>query len=70
MTFEESLARLEAIVRELESQNLPLERALTLFQEGVERLRDASSELGRADASVKRLVEGPEGGFELADVDE
>ena len=70
MTFEESLTRLEAIVNELESgDQLELDRALQLFEEGIERLREAAQELGRAEAGVKRLSETADGLFELDDHD-
>jgi exodeoxyribonuclease VII small subunit len=65
MTFEESLARLEEIVAELDGDELDLDRALALFEEGVERLRAASDELARADAQVKLLVERADGTFDL-----
>ena len=68
MTFEETVARLEQIVAELESDGLELESALKLFEEGVERLRAASTELARAEASVKLLVEYADGEFELPDL--
>ena len=68
MSFEENLARLEAIVAELEGDELELERALRLFEEGVERLRLASEELGRAESKVKLLVEKADGSFELPDL--
>jgi exodeoxyribonuclease VII small subunit len=68
MTFEESVARLEQIVAELESDGLELESALKLFEEGVERLRAATTELARAEASVKVLVEYADGEFELPDL--
>ena len=68
MSFESSLARLEAIVAELESDELALDRALTLFEEGVERLREASAELTRAEQSVKLLAERADGVFELPDL--
>ena len=67
MTFEESLARLEAIVEELDGDGLDLDRALALFEEGVERLRAASAELARATAQVKLLVERADGTFDLED---
>ena len=35
LSFEEAIQRLEQVVRELESGDLPLERGLELFQEGV-----------------------------------
>ena len=68
MTFEESMARLDAIVRELDSDALDLDRALRLFEEGVERLRTASAELSRAEAQVKLLVEQSDGSFELPEL--
>ena len=65
MTFEENLGRLEAIVDELQGEALDLDRALRLFEEGIERLREASSELARAEQQVKLLVERSDGTFEL-----
>ena len=67
VTFEETLDRLHAIVAELEGDGLQLDRALALFEEGVERLRAANAELTRAEASVKLLLESEDGGFELPD---
>ena len=67
MTFEENVARLEEIVAELENDDVELEAALKLFEEGVERLRAANSELSRAEATVKLLVENGDGGFDLPD---
>lgn len=63
-SFEESLARLEAIVEEMEGQTLPLDRSLALFEEGIEQLREANRELARAEASVKVLTARADGVFE------
>ncbi len=68
MTFEESLRRLEAIVVELEGDQLDLARALALFQEGVECMRCAAGELAQAEAQVQRLMERADGSFELTDL--
>ena len=68
MTFEDSMTRLDAIVRELDSDALDLDRALRLFEEGVEKLRAASAELSRAEAQVKLLVEQSDGTFELPEL--
>ena len=65
MTFEQRLARLEAIVGELEGEDVDLARALKLFEEGVECLRTASADLGQAEAQVRSLVERADGSFEL-----
>ena len=67
MSYEEDLARIESIVEELERDDLELERALALFEEGVERLRSASKSLERAEGKVRLLVERSDGGFEVAD---
>lgn len=68
MTFEDALHRLEAIVAELEGEQLELARALALFQDGVECMRAASGELARVEAEVQRLVERSDGSFELTDL--
>jgi exodeoxyribonuclease VII small subunit len=68
MTFEDALRRLEAIVAELESDQLELGRALALFQEGVDCMRSAAGELARAEEQVQRLVERADGSFELTDL--
>jgi exodeoxyribonuclease VII small subunit len=43
--FSKELERLEAIVRRLEADDLDLDEALKLFEEGVERLRVARAQL-------------------------
>ena len=70
MTFEERLARLEAIAAELEGDGMDLSRALALFEEGVSCLRAAADELAHADARVQRLVERQDGSFEIVDTGE
>lgn len=70
MSFEARLTRLEEIVSELESETLDLERSLTLFEEGIACLRDAASELAKAEAQVQRLVEHEDGTFEVTDLRE
>jgi exodeoxyribonuclease VII small subunit len=57
VTFEQRLARLEAIVAELQGNDVDLARALALFEEGVGCLREATAELAGAQAKVQRLVE-------------
>ena len=51
------LERLEAIVRRLESEELDLDEALQLFEEGVERLRAAREQLAQAELKVKKVLE-------------
>ncbi|HKQ77900.1 MAG TPA: exodeoxyribonuclease VII small subunit [Blastocatellia bacterium] len=54
--FEASLASLERIVANLESGDLPLERALELFEEGVALARRCQSQLGDAERKVEMLL--------------
>lgn len=70
MSFEKRLHRLEEIVSELESEQLELERALALFEEGITCLRAATEELGKVEARVQRLVERADGSFEVTDLRE
>jgi exodeoxyribonuclease VII small subunit len=69
MTFEQRMARLEAIASQLEGQGLELDRALALFEEGIETLRAAAQELATAEAKVQRLVERADGSFDVVDRD-
>jgi exodeoxyribonuclease VII small subunit len=64
MTFEQSLARLEQIAAALDRDDLPLEEALKLFEEGIARLREASAALADADGKVQTLIEQAKGVFE------
>ncbi|HEX7121240.1 MAG TPA: exodeoxyribonuclease VII small subunit [Gemmatimonadaceae bacterium] len=64
MTFEECVRRLEEIVRELEEDEVPLDKALALFEEGVTRLRDATAELSRAEEAARVLREQVDGTFD------
>lgn len=66
--FEQRLERLEAIVAELGDDGVPLDRALTLFEDGLAQLKAATGDLERAEATLKELVERVDGTFELTDV--
>ena len=60
-TFEDGLARLEAIVGDLESRSLSLDAAVTAFEEGM-RLSDAlGKKLSDAEARLETIAKGPEG---------
>lgn len=57
LNFEESLARLEEIVRALESGEKSLDDSMKLYEEGVRLIRVCSSELEGAEAKIKILKE-------------
>jgi len=63
------LERLEKIVRQLESEDLDLDGALKLFEEGVERLREARDRLAAAELKVKQVLTDQAGRVRLDDVD-
>ena len=67
IAFEKALARLEEIVKALESGNAPLDSSLALFEEGVGLVRLCSSKLDSAESRIKILVSG-DGGMEEADM--
>jgi len=66
--FEEALERLEAIVARLERDELELDEALALFEEGVGRLRSAGRRLGEARDRVEELVENAAGELEVVEL--
>ena len=57
-SFEESLARLEEIVRHLERGDLPLSQSLALFEEGTALLSSCSTMLDEAEQKVVKLRKG------------
>lgn len=68
-SLEEDLNRLDAIVRALETEDVDLDRALALFEEGVERLRAARERLMDAGLRLRQLREAADGGLKLDDLD-
>ncbi|MFM2140446.1 MAG: exodeoxyribonuclease small subunit [Gemmatimonadota bacterium] len=65
MSFEQTLARLEQIASSLDRDDLPLEEALRLFEEGIAKLREANAALGEAEGTVQRLIEDAAGVLKL-----
>lgn len=59
--FERSLARLEEVVRKLESPQLSLDDAMKLFEEGVELQRECQKQLEEAEGRVEILLKKADG---------
>ncbi len=57
ITFEQALAKLEKIVRDLESGEIPLEESIKLFEEGVKLSGVCSSLLKEAKQKVEILID-------------
>jgi exodeoxyribonuclease VII small subunit len=54
--FESGLQQLEAIVKEMESGELPLERALELFEQGMKLSEGCRKQLEEAETRVEMLL--------------
>jgi exodeoxyribonuclease VII small subunit len=59
--FERSLARLEEVVRKLESPQLSLDEAMKLFEEGVGLSRECQKQLEEAEGRVEILLKKADG---------
>lgn len=55
-SFEAGLQELELIVKEMESADLPLERALELFEKGMQLSESCRKQLQEAETRVELLV--------------
>jgi exodeoxyribonuclease VII, small subunit len=60
LSFEESLNRLEEIVRHLEKGDLPLNDSLSLYEEGTGLIAACSKMLDEAEQKVVKLKKGPD----------
>lgn len=58
LSFEQSLARLEEIVRHLEKGDIPLSDSLALFEEGTALISGCSAMLDEAEQKVVKLRKG------------
>lgn len=60
-TFEQSMQRLEEIVRLLEKGDAPLDESLHLFEEGAKLAASLHTQLDKAEQKVTQMVTGPDG---------
>lgn len=67
MTFEESMQRLEQIVRAMERGEVPLEESLKLFQEGTQLVMTCEKMLEDAQLQVKKVMVAADGSPILED---
>ena len=61
MTFEQSMQRLEQIVRAMERGDVALEESLKLFQEGTELVRSCGKLLEDAQLQVTKIMTAADG---------
>ena len=60
-TFEQAMRQLEKIVQELESGEMPLEKAMSKFEEGIQLSRYCSKKLDETQERINMLVEDKDG---------
>lgn len=63
-TFESALSQLEKIVQELENPELPLEKALKVFEQGVQLSKFCSKKLDETENRVRLLMQDIDGNLE------
>ena len=60
LSYEQSMARLDEIVRHLEKGDMPLNDSLALFEEGTALIRSCEKQLDEAEQKVVKLRKGPD----------
>ena len=65
LKFEKGLARLEQLVEDLESEELDLERSLSLFEEGIKLARNLNNKLDQAEKKLELLYKNEAGEPEI-----
>ena len=60
-SFEASLEALEEIVHQLEGGDLPLEKSLELFEDGIRLSRQCQERLNQAERRIEVLLRGNQG---------
>ena len=68
INLEKTLADLENLVEELESGDLPLEKAMQKFEQGIKLTRNCQAALKEAEQKVEILLKSA-GGEELEEFD-
>ena len=61
LPFEQALAELENIVRQLEGGRVPLEDSITIYERGEALKKHCEGLLKRAEARIERITLGPDG---------
>lgn len=69
-TFESALKRLEEIVDSLERGTVPLEKAIELYEEGIELASFCGEKLKASELKLKKLSKSIDGQFEVTDLDQ
>lgn len=60
LSFEEALERLEIIIKRMETEELPLDESLAIFQEGIQLNLHCRKLLNEAEFRVEKLLQDNE----------
>ena len=60
-TFEQAMKQLEKIVQDLESGDMPLEKAIQTFEEGIQLSKFCSQKLDETEKRITILMQNSEG---------
>jgi len=69
LKINEALTRLEGITKQLEKDDLPLEEALRLFEQGIALATKIKTDLDQAKLHINKVIESTEGIFVLEKFD-
>lgn len=64
LSFEEALTRLEEIVRSLENGGAPLDRSLSMFEEGIGLVNLCGKHLDEAEQKIAVLLKNDNGEYD------
>jgi exodeoxyribonuclease VII small subunit len=70
MNFEQALAELETVVKQLQRPEVPLDQAVALYRRGTELAQQSEELLGAAELQVQKLTDAVQERFAEYSVDE
>ncbi len=69
MSFEESIKKLEEIVRELEDENISLEESMEKFELGIKLSSNCLKKLNEAEGKIEELTRSEDGKLVTRELD-
>lgn len=69
MSFEESIKKLEEIVKELEDENISLEESMEKFELGIKLSSNCLKKLNEAEGKIEELTRSEEGKLVTKELD-
>jgi exodeoxyribonuclease VII small subunit len=63
LSFEQAMSQLEQIISALENGDVPLEKAIELFQQGTELSKICATKLAQIESKMEVLLEQSDGSF-------